>query len=462
MNTNAPVAYSTNPTTGEYGGSGSGSVTCTGKITAYFRWTGEEGTEPPYAIVRQSCVAIASKVNGVPSVDNGLSDPVVTTTVGPQKTSKAGLDSSGNRIDHYSIVADPSHILEVECTPSASGAAAGGASVWYTASASPLDVKLTGGRDGLQFLVGQKCTAQIESSLTTTSHQWSVIGGQPFKTFEVNHQPNVSSNGNRVALSSSDTVQEKLYVYFATDSETISITCSAHLSVPAGAKPSTGFDVNITRTTASFLPEVTESSVTAGSVVLTDPHLHAGARASLSGNSNLGIKWSSKVATPEDFVVGTDRGGWHWVQIITLSSTRTVPGVGTETQYCGSEGEGWWRTGLDTSYPYEPLPASGPNWYIADGGIGAAADTPSQTTESASSGYSLRDDFEVWQMYKPPGVDSVYVPLQKFQWHWGANLSWNGSQWTMLSTTHSKSDLSATATFPSWIRLVKAFWMAWR
>ena len=239
------------------------------------------------------------------------------------------------------------------------------------------------------------------------------------------------------------------------------------------------------------VPVFTEQVVVAkGTVVLDQPEIRGGTfypgRLRLGGNNGTtfarpdGINYRSNITTPPGYrettysgtTTSTDSGGFRWVQVVTYGTTRTVadgsPKGTVQQKVCGPAAGSpgvYWNRGLDTFYPYAPVDTSDVNFnppntvdandgwglmYRANGGTrdangnltgpGESGDTPGNdlhrqdaasggTTTGApkASAYRIRDDFTVYQLYRPPGAGSQFVPVQSFHWYWGGRLKWSES-----------------------------------
>lgn len=359
-----------------------------------------------------------------------------------------GGDSSGVT---YSAISSPGEEFEVPCSPSAFAFtadppegpyAAATAVVAYTVEVGDIKIALSGGlpaNPGASYLVGQKCTAQVVCDFTPplsiTSRTWSVSGGDPFKQWAVvynganyGHEPGVNT-AQRVDLSGSDWTQETFTCFFARMGG-VEISCNAQIAVPQGAKPEYGLTIDLDTGTRTEPPSVSNLELNTATVVLTSSPSSSLVLSS-GAEPDLGFWWETAVATLPQYVVGTDKGIWTWVQTVSLGSSRTIGG-GTELEWCGTLFAGYWRLGLD-AFISDPVP--GYEW-SADGTNQYTGDCPVRFMAPPATGYSIRDDFETFLMDRPPG-DGEWVPLRKIEWNWGGGVSCNGTKRVLGASTHN-------------------------
>jgi len=240
--------------------------------------------------------------------------------------------------------------------------------------------------------------------------------------------------------------------------------------MPAGSSPTAGLDVPFSAGTSTALPTAPDVSIVDGVVQIANPTSRGGAtigvvNASPPPSPVSGIYWSDTVKTLDGYGTG---GGWDYIQIVTLGSSRTLTSGGTQTEQCGTDDQsnpdhGWWTRGLDSTYPYEPLLDNPPDVFAADGiFVGKANDHPSFDLTSDATSYTARQDFEVWEMYLPPGDRSQFVPLQKFTWSWGGTATWDGSEWLLTGESQTHTDPTRLPSFPDWTYPVRASYVVFR
>lgn len=151
----------------------------------------------------------------------------------------------------------------------------------------------------------------------------------------------------------------------------------------------------------------------------------------------------TKVEVP----VGWPQGRWHWVQVGTSVRTLTELNGSYKTKTLNG------IHGLDTSYPYSPkAPASTPN-IIASHTTGAKQEVMSDSPALLLSGYLARtadDDFTIYVMFLPDGVESRYVPLKKLRWGWDAEVSKDNSGWHITNSSFYSENPEDTSSHPIW------------
>ena len=69
---------------------------------------------------------------------------------------------------------------------------------------------------------------------------------------------------------------------------------------------------------------------------------------------------------------------------------------------------------------------------------------------------TAHDLFTTYVMYMPPGTNSVWVPLQSYDWSWAGTVSWVNNAWTLTAGTPANAaaeplyTASNTDTPPTW------------
>jgi hypothetical protein len=92
---------------------------------------------------------------------------------------------------------------------------------------------------------------------------------------------------------------------------------------------------------------------------------------------------------------------YNWVSLINASIAHKAPNVAQKTRTTGGD---YW---LDTAYDYPGVSfTDSPYWRLAN-------------DESAT----VSESFRTWLTYRPPGDDSIYVPLKLTEWSWGGTAS---------------------------------------
>ncbi len=346
-----PVPRSPRPSLGTPANPGSGGYPGSGGATE----------DPPSAVVvAETCSTSWSTSSNAPatstgSSDNGLGFGEVRNAAGN------GGSSSGTR---YKIQQNPGASFSITCSPKVvfSGTAAAGppivggngvGSLSYSASAQPLEVTLSGGigpKNGKRYLIGQHVGASLSTGgLTGGTFNWSVSNGDPFGNYTADQ-----TIGHFTAAWPTTTNPTGFYFKTPVISSTsglpipVTVSCSAHLNVPAGALPAAGLDVAQNRACTAEPPSSATFSVLTGSVSLQPTPPSSPNIIRFGGKDDLpvtdrGIIWTGSVVTPPDFTV-LGASGWNWVQLVTASRYRVNYGVAQH----------WVKNGLvclDNTYP---------------------------------------------------------------------------------------------------------------
>jgi len=373
-------------------------------------------------VVAETCSTSWSTSSNAPatstgSSDNGLGFGEVRNAAGN------GGSSSGTR---YKIQQNPGASFSITCSPKVvfSGTAAAGppivggngvGSLSYSASAQPLEVTLSGGigpKNGKRYLIGQHVGASLSTGgLTGGTFNWSVSNGDPFGNYTADQ-----TIGHFTAAWPTTTNPTGFYfktpVISSTTSQPtpVTVTCSAHLNVPAGALPAAGLDVAQNRTCTAEPPASATLGAAIGSVSLqgTPPNLIGlgGVTDPTWFPGDVGIAWEGSVTTPPAFTA-SGTGNWTFVQLVTASRYRVKQGASQSFVKNG-------QLCLDNWYPYDGT-------FAADGQHTKRVDSPSAALSSNSQALdsvNARDSFGTWLMYLPPGGDSRYVPIRKIKWFW--------------------------------------------
>ncbi len=361
-------------------------------------------------------------------------------------TSGKGSSSSGTR---YRIVQNPGQSFPITCSPSVvfSGTAAAGPPITgsgnglgflsYSATAQPLEVVLSGGigtKNSKKYLIGQHVTATLSTGgLTADSLSWFVMGGSPFKDWTA-----YQDEGRFTAFVPETT--NPIGFYFKKPDSGPTVTCYAHLAVPAGARPANGFVVAADRQCGVVPPASATFDVSMGSVSLRNPPPQptnsigfGGLRSPEYGDQDVGIVWKCQILTPAAFTQ-QGPGGWNFIQLISMDRHHVYHGTDQGLRKNGHQC-------LDNFYPYAPLPNGVHPGYAgmwsADGIDHRGADDPFNSVFYGSGevdSVNMEDGFRTWLMYLPPGDDSRYVPIRKIAWYWhGAATRTAPGVWNMTS-----------------------------
>ena len=372
-------------------------------------------------------------------------------------TSGKGSSSSGTR---YRIVQNPGQSFPITCSPSVvfSGTAAAGppitgsgnglGSLSYSATAQPLEVVLSGGigtKNSKRYLIGQHVQARVSTGgLTATSYNWSVSGGQPFKYYHANTLTAFVTQMGAETGNLLDFYFRKPTQY---DGGPAIVTCSCHLSVPTGMLPTNGFDVIPSQPCSVEKPN-SWLTVDIGTVQ-PEPlppasamrmHLYGIVWSDGTSTLHTGIRWRGTVTTaPEYGHEGIP--GWNYTQLITpgralrdASTTHTLIPNGTQV--------------LDSEFGY--MPTNG-GVYPDDGTPETSGDAPSNEFGAPYISSIVHESFVTYTLYRPPGSDSLWVPLKELQWFWqGAASPDTGSVWSVSNTAAMWGFVDDFPPHPQW------------
>jgi len=412
------TSYGSSPTTYH--------IAANSALTATFTWNNENNPAnlpPSCAIINQgSSASWSAQAQGcVPTgdCDPGLPNPVYTS----------GYLSKSGTATLYTVKSGSgglSRITLAPVTPTASSdgtsgsaggsGASGTVNVSYTASATPVSIKLDGttkdSSGNLNILVGQHCSASLPGlvipSGAPVSYQWSV-SGTTFQTWSAD-TPAVGGNSYNPDVSyevdgPGPLTNPTAGWYWNDLSQTPTpetVSCTATVTPPSGQGSS--FTVTVTQKVTVYRPNWTATG-TGGNMQVnnnfpgsTDYYLWAGP---VPGNGG-GMDWRATVSPPSATTFGA--GSLVLVQLIIpdLSFTTYTIKPFTSTHTYSLNGQ----EVLDL-YPY-PWITGTPNYYSNDN---PGLDLTYFNAVSATVG----DQFEDYLMYFAPGSNQC-VPLAYFVW----------------------------------------------
>ena len=452
----------------------SGSLQCSGEITATFTWqpSGTDDSPPDKVMIEEKSttgvtgVAMPGAAPSQSTLDNGLDFPVVPPTPVPPYVPiiPFGGVSQGTR---YKIKADPGTSFTVTCSPSISVSGTGSVNppanagvagdVRYKATALPLEVVLSGGigpQTDKRFLIGQQVSATVATGgLQATSFDWSVSDGEPFKDYSVYYSPNATASHTTFETLGAENGSQLAFYFrkalFSGAQSTVS--CDVHLAVPVGAQPSEGFDVTLERDCLVDKPSNTlavQTGTTQGFPSPANPQAMRFYGGTYQGHVS-GVLWAGTVTTP---VIYGSGGGWNYTQLVTTGRVRDNAGI---TQSWSING----RSMLDTTFGYEPV---SPALYPDNGSEQVEGDAPAQGFIPNSSYLRVRDSFITYTLYKPPGAGSCFVPLKNLEWYWQGKAQPDSSGvWQISDTDGSWSFLDDFPPHPMWTERADASTAVW-
>ena len=470
---------------GSAGSVGPGSVDCQGAITATIEWDTTKGPRPSCVIIKETATASWSGSTG--SGSDGLGG--VAANTGGGELAGGGSCTTVRYSAKSDLTGNPDPMMNSPVANAALPAPTGGlqgasANVSYKVEVFTVDIALSGGivtNDTHRYLIGQQVGATLNTGeLQQTTWNWNVGGGEAFKNWTANQNTATYTQLGSETSSS-------LVCHFKVPGEG-SITCSAHLAVPAGAIPAAGFDVSVSKKCTVKEPDFIELLVYThqnanqypgpGTILLpgyptNGVGLYGGpppttmAFRGLSnpyGGTSLGIIWHGKVTTSNDLPnPWGGYGGWNFVQEVQGNRYRVRDGESQEN------GENSPDEKLDGEYPY---PAEYPNNFVpatfpADGRLGRSGDQTSEPLDNLITELEVGENFGTWMMYQPPGTGSVFVPLKKIKWQWyGKARKPLNRDWTVSDLVGSNSSWQFDGLnfprFPEWDSVSGSLLDFWR
>lgn len=454
-----------------YWGDDSGGVDLQGTITTTFTWQPDDADDPPPTDVviaeqGEASMTCSSTSNAAPTtvtVDSDLGFDFAPTSSSSNSFISTNGASSGTR---YKLKHNPGSSFTITCSPKVSingtgssnpeGYGSGGASVYYKATATPLEIVLSGGigtKNNKRFLIGQQVMGTVTAGgLTANGFNWTA-SGYPFKNWQFSWTTQYDSTAAILVPFGTNT-QPSVTFYYSQPSRQSIVATSVHLIVPAGSLPAAGLDTNLSRTCKVEPPEWTITATT-GTTQLQplsapDHVVFDGAPIFSGSSSTAGIVWEGMVRTPAAYTA-LDDGGWNVTQLVTPHRVRSENGT-LQGLACNDV------LALDTTFGYEPVYdptyTTSSSLYPAphDGNIICGSrDSPSTSFDSGTESLINNDSFNDYLMYIPPGTGSCFVPLENFTWFWkGQVLPDNSGGWQLFNAGGSSTPGSHYPAHPVW------------
>jgi len=251
------------------------------------------------------------------------------------------------------------------------------------------------------LLVGQRLFATLDLGGLPEdpgdTFTWSVSNAAPFSNYE-------ASADSGVYTTFTPTNSKYMQCWFAQASPRISITCTFN-------SVATNSLVGIVKRVATILPDY-DLSYTMGFW-----QIHDGAFklwGAVYNQQTAGVHFFGAVSTPLTWFEGTDKGTWNIAQVLHSITVWKTDG---NSYWDGAENfVGPPRKNDGLTWPYSPQwPADGVDRY--------ANDTPTTGAVSGFIRFHDSSDFSTYQLYKPPGIDSKFVPLKSVDWSFAAEIS---------------------------------------
>lgn len=454
-------------------GGGTPSGTCSGQITAVFKWAGDSSAIPPAVLVEESCVArtyneLSHGVTAAGAANNDLGDERVVTQMpgNPQYLFEEAVSGKDTvEIKHYRIIYNPGSTVTLTLSPvaSCSSASAGEATVRYKAKVTPIDIIFQGGIGNnweKRYLIGQNVKATLQSDLTASNYVWTVNGGEPFDAFQITYDGTYAhlNTGHRIPPSAQTNATFSLC--FAKDAD-IELSVTAHLDIPSGAKPAGGLNIGISRQFNTDKPDYEPCQEDIAYYLLLANDQVALVQSFLyDGSHHTGLVIRSEVNVPPGYA----SGNWTWAQLIHDYTTRVVDGVTyRQTTILGD------TSGHDGNFPYDTVYGPytsdliepwGVNDHWSTGVVGTLFDDPTITLESVASSYHVENQFEDFAMFLPSGIGSQHVPVRHLYWYLVGEYVHNEAGWFEWDEPHT-AIFTGDLQFPDWSNRYSPINSAW-
>lgn len=423
-----------------------------GTVTPTLTWVPATGqtstTDPPSSSVIVTESGSASSTgggSGAPTLNDGLGDPPNGNTAsGTHYVVKDG--SSGTiTLSAFSLEAT---------TPTGTGTNGGSVSVSASLTVSGASVTVDPGgtttvNNTLQALVGQQIAASVNCPVgTITSYNWAATGNV-FKTYNENFTSN-----QKIALSSDngDYTGQHLFFYDVTKDDSVTVTCYPNIKLPDG----TTLNFAVKSQPVKFKKPLALWKVKEGFI----------RQFTLSKYPNSLLYGLGPDPDPATVAIYPDGEDWFPVDI-TMPDGFSSSGQCGFTQLAtpnftqthnGSTTGGPAPQGLDNAFAFG-------QWTLP--GQGNSGDSPCFITNSSINASYVAGDqrafynqFTTYLMYRPPAVGNqltIWAPLQSYSWSARTTITYDGSQWNIVSAQSAPMTPSAvtikgtnTDTPPQW------------
>jgi len=344
-----------------------------------------------------------------------------------------------------------------------------GASITYSATATPLMVVLGGSGINLntqpEYLIGQQvnCSLTYPSDLTASNYHWTPPDAcQPFKDWQLSNYLNGDTSQPQSAkfipLAAADLTQSTFTFYPKVPTATnqpsagVVVTCTVDLAVPAGAHPAGGFPAT----------KVTSLSVNFDAPTLKN---HFTLQFSLDANQRsvdivngtlmlIEAAFDAIVQTPLPFYRPTEHNVYGAFGLCQLVAPQLQLHTNVATYSLQNNG----ALGLDTQFPEarKAVIANGnynlgyvdqPDWVLSFQFF-----NPKTQQQETVLSYTTTESFQDWLMYRPPGDTSWWVPLDRYSYTWqGKAVAQNGN-WVLQNPNGAQIDAHGPLfpPFPEW------------
>ena len=417
-------------------------------ITAHFTWNPSyPGELPPKNVIVYQKSSATYKQGTPPEYSNGDGDcssglPHETTGVYYlYYTNKViGKVKTGYK---YYVRADPGYAFDETCTPTAhlsddgvvgppEHGGAGMVSVGYLASADVVSID-TNSLHAHQFiLIGQKFAASLNTGQypqVDNSQQW--VAPSYLVVFQSYHS-------GQLVRGSGEFQGQTIQFYWNVDG-TYHIACTADVTTPSGET----LRVTAERNIVVQVPYYYYSSIAGKSTYVKNMKAVGGddpapddnpelVRAGHDVNNNPGMKFFMSVGTP-DLYRDEGTGSFELLQLVKLTkqgwySFSPLPtSLSTGGEFQLDNGEPYNGVFPAEAVEEDPPQPNLPNPAFRQEG----EDSPEWGDISAWVKVHVDFEANMYLMYLPPGIDSMWVPLNKHVWNWNVDASrYPGQGWS--------------------------------
>ena len=455
----------------DYGGyavSDGGGTSNSGTVTYTFQWqpayTGDTAPTAVSVLRKTRCYGHTEDFTyGTTRINTGFGQPDVTNTNGIYVYGQSTkIEPGGNTV---LVTLSPS-ASSTSTWPEGLPPAYNYSGVATFARIKPIYIKFEGIKSpsDKRILIGQKlkATVMVGDDPAEGTFTWTVKPGAPF----VYYDPATPASSYIKYIPPTESIASSTSMYFAKPAN-VTFTCTAVIlsqEVALRGKVTTvspTYDAWAIQGSA----EVTDEPINPD----TGMHEHGlylwGAEypnpASPGTNLIRGMWFVGWVTTPADFVEGSNRGKWGWIQLVTQTQNRVqavdgsyATGSADFLPTYNAQGKQT-NKALDYTAPYRGF------WVDADGVQKATGDTP-KVPVADQDGYdyvSSKSYFELYQMYQPPKNDSMMVPLAFIRWNWYGKAYRDNDLhlWNQPSAGNSSKEWFYVGDYPShpdWLRVI--------
>jgi len=391
-------------------------------------------TSPSWTATSPGHISTGELILRLDSNEPGKGDS--TRCAWPSEVSLTAFPSaSREQLTPYYISPDPSH-NEMSLFAGAGG----------SGSCDGCDIVLTGYTNN-KCLIGQFVTAKVECDpgVKVTNIQWTLSPGT-IESFEATDGPPLWK-GIRTLLPPDQLQVFKVFFYWVSSgTKTIKVTFKRN-----------GASCTLAKTVTVVEP----------TVVAVDPRDSFGTVQAEPGNESTavqlgkitetgtepGILFEASIETPSEFVTGAgsaSQGVWQFTQTTQGTLWRKSRADGTCTRIITEPIDAALPEFIDDSFVY-----AGP--WEADGATNTTEDSPGfrNTPVADYSSFDYDTTYKMYIMYKPPGDESVFVPVKRCSWavKFCAAGFLGTNEWVVIQSDGTEANnWVSTSIFPQWNR----------